>query len=134
MAKKFWLVEHTYLMVHEFPAEWDADMVNFWANGSSHCADTEAIEIGLIASVGQGVCASCSAHRGQAVQGYDTLEDALSNPPKGFYGALAASPRARLERLLRDEILTQAEFDNEMKRLEAIEKAMNTWEDYENQS
>lgn len=118
--KRYWVVRHSYLMVHELPPDWDANSVEFFYNESSHCADNEAVTIGLLATVGERVCASCSAHKAEPIQGFASQEEAHA-----YFGGgcspLEASPRARLQRLLNDGVLSSEQYADELNRLEAIE-------------
>ena len=56
-------VVHQYTLEHDVPDDWDDDMVEFFFNESSHCADNEAKVIldGLRHSDGFCLCSKHSA-------------------------------------------------------------------------
>lgn len=81
--KKRVVVEVTFTMLREYPADWDEEMVNFHLNDSSHCLATEIQELmEEEARAEEGCCFTCHRASGKFLRAA-TPEDIKSlTPPK----------------------------------------------------
>lgn len=119
--KRYHVVKHSYYLVHELPGDWDENSAGFFYNESSHCADSEAQKIGLIAIVGEHVCATCGCHKAEPMAIFDTPEAAADWRDEAGNGPMERSPEDRLDRLKADGVLDEDGYKAEMCRLENIQ-------------
>lgn len=88
MTDKFYVVEHTFRVIHRGEPGEPEEGTDYpdglaWHFEENLCSQNVVHALERLCEANPGYCSTCAGHRGKFIQRFDTLEEALCNPTNG---------------------------------------------------